>query len=54
MPVHLVYMSLDTLQRIYNTTQSGSLDPLFYILRFWFWDRKTPHVIKQQNITILQ
>ena len=31
MPVHLVYMSQDTLQKIYNTTQSGSLDPLFFI-----------------------
>ena len=31
MPVHLVYMSLDTLQKIYNTTQSGSLDPLFLL-----------------------
>ena len=31
MPVHLVYMSQDTLQKIYNTTQSGSNDPLFFI-----------------------
>ena len=44
MPVHQVYMSQDTLQKIYNKTQSGSNDPLFLL---------TPQLLTTELITSL-